>query len=180
MALSITTREVLNRYLFYPNSINRRHRQLDAALAWVRYAEIIPLIALAFLLLGMPLLLAPVTFADGVSWLWWVKAWAPVWAVACFFLYGALGAAVAPVQVTGAAVAAMEQSGPDEPPVPMQGRVEQRLPLSAPIAETVERDAAVKARAAWREILIRPVHPSPLPYPFRRLCPRTPSPKSSN
>lgn len=180
MALAITTRQALNRYLFYPNSIEGRQRQLDAALTWVRYAEMIPLIVLAFLLLGMPLLLAPAAFADGGSWLWWVKAWAPAWAAVCFFLYSALGIAIAPAQITAAAVVAMEQSGPDEPLVPMQGRVEQRLPLSASIAETDERDADVRIRAAWREILVRPEHPSPLPHPFRRLCPRTPSPKSSN
>jgi hypothetical protein len=131
--------------------MQHRRDDLEAADAAVASAEVIPKIVLLFILLVLPFLVSPAPFGSLGDFLWWARAWAPVWGAMVVVLYLPAVLALAPAQLTGATVEAMTQTEDGREPVAWREPVVEECVLAAPFLQVDEQITCVRARfCQWR------------------------------
>lgn len=163
----------------FPYRLQHRREELDAADAVIASAEFIPKIILLFILLVLPFLVSPTSFDSLGDFLWWVKAWAPVWAAMAVILYLPAFLALAPAQLTGAAVEAMIQAEDNKEPVAWREPVVEECILAAPFWQVDEQITRVQSRLClWRRLHWRP--PRKLHFPHLHYIPHPASKDTSD
>jgi hypothetical protein len=163
----------------FPHRMQHRRDDLAAADAAIASAEFIPKIILLFILLVLPFLVSPAPFDSLGDFLWWARAWAPVWGAMVVVLYLPSVLALAPAQLTGAAVEAMTQAEDDKEPVVWREPVVEECVLAAPFLQVDEQITCIRARLCqWRILHWRP--PRKLHFPHLRFIPHPASKDTSD